>query len=84
MISVKFPGPKEWRSIMDEQKNSEVVSANASSSNHEDECGNNLPSESTDETDVKVIHIPNERLLRYAAKHRPAQSWYDEDMTGLY
>jgi hypothetical protein len=32
----------------------------------------------------EVPRLNNLRLRRFAAQHAPPQSWYDEDMEGLY
>jgi hypothetical protein len=34
--------------------------------------------------EVSVSRLSSVRLRRFAAVHRPPQSWYDEDMEGLY
>jgi hypothetical protein len=31
-----------------------------------------------------VPQLSNAKLLKFAATHRPPQSWYDEDMEGLW
>jgi hypothetical protein len=31
-----------------------------------------------------LVHLSNDALRRMAKKNQPPQSWYDEDMEGLY
>jgi len=44
------------------------------------EAGVALPIEGCREAE----DLSNEKLRKLAAKHQPPQSWYEEDMEGLY
>lgn len=46
--------------------------------------GNDVRLISNDDCGEDVLRLSSARMRRFAAKHKPAQSWYDEDMAGLY
>ncbi len=43
-----------------------------------------LPLEATIKAVLAQYTLPNTRLLVLAEKNKPPQSWYEEDMKGLY